>query len=350
MAIRQFVITELVSEVSDPSASATTAAPVKFTWDAKGHSVPAEGWEFGGQLRTVREDYPGNESEPVEQVLGSNFTPFTLKGVWDDKWNVVGFADDTWKSFEDLCRRGRPCQFQLEQILVVGLITDWKFHYRRYSRVEYQFTVSPHKRVTGTEPPPAVVQAPADHLKSMQQKAAAVRDAHSAMPAQALAGTLASDMDAAVNNVLTSVSVVASSIDNRYRVTTAVNGALRVVQAILAVRTVASLLARSAQAVDYTDLAYETPTGVMAFDVWRKGLNVAALQMAWDADQAARELQRTVSADALALYQPRAGESLYAISNLYFGTPLRWRDIAARNYLTQLVLDGTELLIIPSFV
>jgi nucleoid-associated protein YgaU len=49
-----------------------------------------------------------------------------------------------------------------------------------------------------------------------------------------------------------------------------------------------------------------------------------------------------------ALYRPRAGESLYAISNQFYGTPHQWRQIAEVNGLYGMTLTGEELLTIPA--
>jgi hypothetical protein len=43
----------------------------------------------------------------------------------------------------------------------------------------------------------------------------------------------------------------------------------------------------------------------------------------------------------------RQGESLYAISRKFYGTPHAWRLIYDRNHLTSVTLTGDEILIIP---
>jgi hypothetical protein len=78
------------------------------------------------------------------------------------------------------------------------------------------------------------------------------------------------------------------------------------------------------------------------------GAEAGARAMLLAARRAQESLLAQADPNALALYQPHAGESLYAISNRFFKTPHRWREIAARNGLKTVVLEGTELLIIPN--
>lgn len=356
MASREFTITELVSEVDSQEAGGVLNpySGVRFVFTAREHNAPVGGWKFGGQLVTKREDYPGTD-EPVEQVLVAKFEPFTLRGTWDDKWTGAGYADRTWKAFEQLCRRGRMCQFALEGVAAIGLITDWEFDYRRKTRVGYQFTVSPHRRGGETgdagrwvRRSSSDVQAPKDYVKRVTALLELLRAAHVQIPSLALSGSVLADSDVAVEAVAASVAAVETSIDNRLRLSAPVDGAQRVVQAFTSLRGTSAALATLARSFGPTALAYEAAGPVMGLDVWTKGLATAALQLAYAADVATRDLQRRIGPSALALYAPQAGESLYAISNRYFGTPHRWRDIQARNNLSHLILDGTELLVIPA--
>lgn len=352
MPAREFTITELVSEVLDPYAQGSGAAGVRFVWDARTHTMPAGGWAYGVEQRISRDDPVGGD-EPAEQVLGPRFKPFTLRGVWDDKWAGAGYADRTRQEFEQLVQRGNLCRFELENISVVGRISDLDVVYKKKSRVEYSFTVSPHRRLSGgdarrqTRLAPSAPLAPKDYIARAQALGAEVLLAHAQIPALALVGAILADANAAVLDVSDAIAAVSSAIDTRLRLAAPVDGAQRVVQAFTGLRTAASELATLARSYGPTVLAYEAAGPVMALDVWAKSLGSAAARLAFASDVAVRELERRIGPRALALYSPRAGESLYSISLAYFGTPHRWREIADRNYLTRPILDGTELLIIP---
>src|SRR5262249_14467652 len=94
-------------------------------------------------------------------------------------------------------------------------------------------------------------------------------------------------------------------------------------------------------------LAYDDPVGIMNMEDSVRSLRVVARQLIVRAQQAVDDLQSVISPDAQALYQPRAKESLYGISDRFYGTPHRWREIADKNGLNYFVLTGSELLVIP---
>jgi hypothetical protein len=118
---------------------------VSFAWSADDHAIPRGPWVFGVKQRTVREDYPGSEN-PSEQILGWNYEPFTLTGVWDDRYGGENFALNTWLGFEALTKRGNPVRLSFERVTITGVITSVQFSYKRADLIEYQFTVSPHFR------------------------------------------------------------------------------------------------------------------------------------------------------------------------------------------------------------
>jgi nucleoid-associated protein YgaU len=65
------------------------------------------------------------------------------------------------------------------------------------------------------------------------------------------------------------------------------------------------------------------------------------------ADEAERDMRTRAKASPRAIHRPYAGESLYRISERYYGTPSAWRRIYEANNLSSLVLAGTEELLIP---
>jgi nucleoid-associated protein YgaU len=86
----------------------------------------------------------------------------------------------------------------------------------------------------------------------------------------------------------------------------------------------------------------------LALEAWARGLAYQARVMVNLAWRAAQDLSARVDPDALALYRPKAGESLYSISIRFYQTPNRWRDIYERNRLRTFTLSGLETLVIPS--
>jgi hypothetical protein len=94
-------------------------------------------------------------------------------------------------------------------------------------------------------------------------------------------------------------------------------------------------------------LAYESAMSTLEFETWARGL-AAQSRLAWaNADAFQRDLERRSEPKAKALYRPFKGESLYSISSRFYNTPHEWRRIMDKNGLTNLTLQGTELLIIP---
>ena len=132
-----------------------------FKWSSQNQNIPQGAWEFGGQLRTNRINYPGTD-RPTEQVLGPNYTPFTLTGRWKNKFNrapvgegqespVPGaegnnYAENEMRLFETMCRRGNVIELQFQEITITGLITEWSFLYKRRWDIGYSFTFSPHTK------------------------------------------------------------------------------------------------------------------------------------------------------------------------------------------------------------
>jgi hypothetical protein len=349
-----FTITELKRD-GDGSFVETG---VKFVWDARSQSAPRDFWEYAVKQRSAREDYPGAD-EPTEQVLGPNFEPFTLHGCWDDRYAGLGFAENMRTEMEKLTQRGNLCRMTLDAISITGLITGLKVTYKRSFYQHYEFTVSPHFRVSGgdvrkqNDVAPQSVSHPADYSAQVRSLADQLVAALQAAPVPYITGTTYNDVVTQVNTILDKLDTADAVIDTRVfsPAELPVNSILRVTQAFDSMRAEATtMVAQFATKRTDTDLFYEDAVPNLNFDVWTRDMSTIGRQIIATAKAAYEDLSTLVNTNALALYRPYAGESLYDVSNRFYQTPHRWRDIAEANNLFSFVLTGMELLVIPKAV
>lgn len=352
MANREFTITEL-KRAGD---GGYTDTPVKFTWTNKARSAPRSSWKFGVQQRSNREDYPGVE-QPVEQVLGPNYKDFTVNGIWDDRYNTLGYALETMRAFEALVQRGSLCRIEFETVTITGLIKDANFDYKRASYIAYEFTVSPHFRnasglptgVSGGRKGSSALKPANEYRDTVNQLAAALTLSLNQAPSTKIVDNTITNHKSRLAQLQSAVTDVQSAIDQRVSqfngqftaVKKAVN-ALSVVQGVAAqVMTDAASLKSSVQ------LAAASAIDILDFDTWRTSMSAYARKLNLTSFQGYTDLVQQVDAAALAIYRPFAGESLYSISQRFYGTPAQWQAIATKNGLTTMTLQGTETLVIP---
>jgi hypothetical protein len=342
-----------VVELQRTAQGTYVETPVKFIWDARTQSSPRHGWEYGVRLRTVREDYPGSD-EPVEQVLGTNFEPFEIRGIWDDRYAGEGFAESQRVEFEKLVQRGNLCRLTFETITITGLLTQFVPTYYTSWRVAYKFTVSPHFRVEGGDTRRGRLLAPktADPTASLLAVNAVIDDALVKMqsaPASRISGSTFSTVASSVGDWSARADSINVIVSSRVLAPEGpINSLSRVVQSFSDLQSsAAALLVSLAGLRSDQDLAYEDAMGSLGFDEWVRGLAFSARQMIISCAEARRDLGVLVDPKARAIYRPRQGESLYAISNRFYGTPFKWQAIAERNNLRGFTLTGQELLVIP---
>lgn len=352
---KEFVITELQRTANGRFQE----LPVRFVWGRETWSAPREGWQFGLQLRTVREDYPGADT-PTEQVLGFNYKPFTVKGVWDDRYAGAGFAEATRAAFEALLARGNLVRIEFEELVIHGLITDFDVDYKRKWQQGYSFTVSPHFRQEGGDVrkvklAPVAIANPNTYYVSAQALITASQALQTAAPRSYVAGDYYSQIASSVGDWQLKADTISSIVSNRVLetdpLTQSVNSIARLAGEFssLADSAIAFPVVTAAGRTDL-NLAYEDAIRVLEFETWQRQLNTYARALYLTAARAASELGARVTPDAMALYRPMAGESLYSISNRFYRTPHKWRAIASRNGLKTWILTGSELLIIPAKV
>lgn len=356
-----FTITELRSD-SDPqhaddgarfdwTADSSPVTPFDGTKGGGARACPIKPWTISGAQRTVRTDYPGAQL-PSEQVLGPSRRPFTLNGRWDDRYNGAGYALAEMSRFEAMCKRGNLCRFAYGPVVLEGLITEWAFDVQRLWDIDYSFTVSVHQKPNElqlTRSP----ETPTDPIKALDDFDLAVQamlDADGVAPRSIVAGTLADEVTEALTNTTVARQRLADTIDARDS-----SSPERPVDAFTSIAT--QFRAGRAAAYDILvitsavradlNLATLTPIGVLDFEDWIRSLRWTA-RVAMGRGRAG-DLASTERAEpnAVRLYRPRRGESLYAISRKFYGTPHAWRLIYDRNALATFELLGTETLIIP---
>lgn len=354
MSAREFTITEL-QRAGDGGFVDTK---VKFTWTNGGRSAPRGTWKFGVEQRTVRDDYPGS-TEPVEQVLGPNFKEFTCEGIWDDRYNEPGFALSQYRAFEALVQRGSMARIEFETITINGIIKGCDFDYKRADFIGYTFTVSPHFRQPGalarTGPSrKRTVDALRPPTEFRDNAAVAVDGMEAGLPNAAafnalVAGDLHQTVKGRVGTLRTDADTITTAIDQRINPKIDEFTALkRVAAGFVAMKGNAfSLITDLAAAKSSLDMAYGDAVSVLDYDTWTRNLKALARTLALTGHNGNAELSRRVQPKAIAIYYPSKGESLYGISQRFYGTPSRWRLIADRNGLTTLTLQGDEALIIP---
>lgn len=351
-----FTVTELTAQGDGTYTFVDTG--IKFEWDAARQSSPRNAWDYSIKLRTVREDYPGSDL-PTEQVLGPNYEPFDLEGRWQDKYNFNGFAEQTRVDFEKMVQRGGKVRLELDKISITGLITNLKINYRNAFDIGYKFTFSPHFRSSGGDArqqktqAPQPVSNPQDYSDQLAAQALAMRQIHADAPLPYLAGNLGPDVGAQLDRVVAASNGVQDILDNRVLAidasTQVVNSVGRLAQSFNDAASAAAAIAPILLGYPTSlGLGYEDALSVLNFEVWARELCAQARLTLLVCAEAAAALAKQVSASGVALYRPHRNESLYGISNRFYGTPHHWHEIAERNGLTDFVLDGTELLIIPN--
>lgn len=335
---------------------------VEFKFGRENFSAPRGPQNFGVQLRTSRQDLPGAE-EPVEQVLGWNYTPFTVTGVWDDRYAGSGYAEQTRRDFEDMVKRGNPVRYQFEQIAFVGLITNLQINYRRQDQQGYSFTISPHFRHEGEtvrivansrrkvvyDPKQSVAKArkAMDDLANAQ-KLAQLKTA-SLVQSKLKTGIFA-DLNASIGEVEVAIKSAENTVDKEVLKPgqDAANTLNRGAQAMNSAKTaISSVLSGTREIAASTHMATSSLVDNLKFETWHRSVSGNARMMVITVERARQDMAFRAKPKPKRLHRVRQGESLYAISNLYYGTPHQWRELAKVNHLNSIVLSGGELLEIP---
>ena len=352
-----FTIQELPLEGAQPDLP-----PEMFVWaagpnppdPAKGgaRAIPKQPWHLPGKQRTVRTDYPGARY-PSEQILGPQHEPFTLTGRWDDRYNYDGYARDEKARFLGMCRRGNMVRITFGDEVCEGVITDWDFEIRRAWDIHYSFTVSNHGRPDEDQAAavaPQPVQSPGQAFDRVLLATAAMLKTQTRAPASAITGDSKRTLDGVLSGMTQSLDKLSDQLDARTN-----SRALRPITTFKRLGTQFRMVEGAAFNVltamvgvrADVELGVRTAIAVLNFECWSRSMRGQARLTMGESHRAAKSMDRRASAGPMRAYRPYKGESLYHVSQRFYGTPFEWRLIASANGLRALTLDGTELLMIP---
>lgn len=360
-ADRRMLITELRSDPRSLSGglSGAVTPPAQFVFDANSRTIPRDGWEFSKTVRSRRTDYPGG-LVPTEQVLGVKHDEFTLRGEWDDHYAGAGYADQTRRAFEALADRQPMVRVEHDGISITCLLKQVRFRVIRATApglVQYELSFSPHYRVPGggrDDARPATLRGPSEFNASLDQSVSDARDLQAQVNQDAIRGDLYATVSALLDDAAAKVATAAQVTENR--VQTAAAKAERPVSALARMAQSYAAVTASAQSVvdalrrvrADVDVSAASVVDVLGFEAWRRGTAGGAREIMATSAAGEAEMRRRDTGDLLTLYRPQRGESLYDVSNRFYGVPGRWRDIAVRNNLSTLELTGLETLEIPN--
>ena len=325
-----------------------------------GRAIPRQAWDQGGMLRTIRTDYPGAKT-PSEQVLGPNHKPQSFSGRWDDRYNFPTYARAEMRRFEAMVRRGNLVRISFQEISYEALITDWNFSYRRDWQIGYSFTASIHDRADDYD----LADRSPDTTKSATESFDEVNDLINAFVADSekqrrtraleakMGGTAMDASKAAQASMLANRDALADNLDQQELNVEEIGGRAFSPYRQLSTKFRAisddafGLIDDLIEVRSDVEMTVRTALGILDFEDWSRSLRFQSHVLMGTATQGANEMDERADPDALRVDRPHEGESLYAISRRFYGTPHSWRLIADRNGLTDFELTGEELLIIP---
>lgn len=359
MAIGVFTIQEIPTDGSAGERFVWTAGRTPATGQQGGaRACPIQPWPLGGKLRTVRTDYPGSR-QPSEQVLGPSQKPFKLSGKLDDRYNRYGnYADGGYavgemRRFEAMCKRGNPCRFSYLSITRDGLIIDWDFSYYRDWQIGYTFEVSVHDdpaQPQQLDRSPTTTDDPATSFNKTDTAGQTVLEAHNTAPSTLMTGTTITDVETQLTTMTTARMALGQTLDNNALSPSdqPIDAFTRLATQFRAVRTAAfNILDELSDVRADLNLSVLNAMSVLNFEDWSREMRYTTRILMNEAQSGDDSATQRATPDAMNLYRPMAGESLYQISRKFYGTPFAWRLIYERNNLGSFILLGTETLIIP---
>jgi hypothetical protein len=340
----QFILTE------EPPSEKDFAAI--FTWDSEHQSSPRNGWEWSVNGRTHREDLG---PDATEQILGVGFGEFTLTGVWDDRYNYTGFAIDTLSEFEQMVFRANPISISFQRLQMRGIIKSFTPRYHHQGRIDYSFVFSAHRRNRTQEAEQTrheSLEPARDHDATVNELVAELQATQELAPMPQMTGSLYADVQAVIDECVGRAGAITIIVSARVVEIGAgpdpVSSLQRLSQAFDGLKTSAlALPVILAEATYDNGLAWIDAIGALSFDEWCRSMSSNARRLALASAQAAEDVAKLDESEAVAIYRPRAGESLYEVSQRFYGTPHEWRSIADRNNLSDFELTGLEMLVIP---
>jgi hypothetical protein len=348
-----------VTELQRSTSGVYLPTKVRFEWDHNTMSSPRGDWKQGLKQRTNRVDYPGAD-EPSESVLGPNWKPLVLEGVWDDRYAGRDFAWNTHLAFKELAARGNLVRVEFEDLGVTGIITDYDPGVRRRNFITWSFTLSPHYEQLGgiarTQKPqiPIALASPEKLVEDVSNIVAQAASSQDDLPPELPTTSETADMIAgvvdSVNDWANKVQEYKDIVDTQLfgPIQQVETSMLRLAQTMQSIRGSAQdVLGTVAELHADANLAYQTAIDALDFEVWQRDMAYQARLLVLASDDAQQELNQRVQPNVLAIHRPHADENVYSVSNQYYGTPSNWRAIVSANGLTYLQFKGDEVLVIP---
>lgn len=347
--------------------SGTFGAGEVFEFEAEHHASPTGQIDMPLTVTTSRKSLPGTE-EPVEQVISSSLEPFQMSGEWSDRWNTPGFALDTWKRFEALVRRANLVEIEFVGIRLVGLITNFTPGLVTPDVVPWSITFSPHARGgaignssarinRSTARGPAAQLDTPQNTTAYKNKVVAIKadmdDLQMNAPKNQMAGIGYSDTAAALADFQESTDQL-EVVSNDSSIETA-NSAVASFRQELAVHR--QILGRAQSVIDETSAlnaevgaAFDDVVLIFQYEEWIREMRRYARTAVLSSWQAEQDLKDRINTRPVGRHRAKKGESVYEVSQTYYGTPDEWKRIHEANNIFVMEFEGGEELLIPNLV
>jgi hypothetical protein len=343
--VSEMTITELRRTGSAVSPTLTV-----FRWTSATHSSGQGTLTLALRVNTRRR-LPAGASEPVEQVIGSEWEPFDVQGEWSDKWAGAGFASRIKREFAQFVARAPLVRFQLDEESIVGLITNLQITYSTRDRAGYQFKMSPHLNEGVGDPRATLGRVPAQPINVR------VDAANDALVALIDVAEDVADLPTKSFDVSDSIKQLDELADAVARANTFTDSGVSqdATHTLLVMATTFRRVQGAAQTIMLdvgrrrSDLAvaYDDAISILRFDEWSKETLRQAAVTIGVSRQAEQDMRARAARKPRAVHRASAGEPLERISLRYYGTADNWKMIFDANQLDSVLLEGGEELLIP---
>lgn len=340
-----FIIQEIGA--GPATAPAGTFGGEQFVWTADNQAAPEDGWKMPRSQRVVVQHYPGSQ-RAVHQKLGPRHGTHRMSGMWADRHMGEGVAEATALRFADMVDRGNDVRISCGAWVFVGTIEDYTPDFRDDAEYGYEFTFIPRYQRPGEGPSASAVRAslPGAALLTPTQlgdlASAYVDSMHDLQDGVAsfmLTGTLHAD----VSSSLELIESARGNVTAQVRAGSGLSAQASVAHASLGAAASAHLdvtfALNSGEAVGWDDGSH-----LLDFEAWRRMSDASAILLVYQSAIAERELRRRSQPNAVRVERPFAGEDIRAFSARHGAD---WRQVALRNDVAGMTLDGTVALVIP---
>lgn len=324
-----------------------------------GRAIPTIPWIQGLVMRINRTDYTGART-PTLQALGSGYEPQEFHGKWDDRYNFRGYAVQEQRRFEAFAKRMNMARISFQEQTFEGMIKNVRSVYMTDGKIAYSFEFEIYDRAGDSRissRSPSTTKTPTEAYDDLNDAMNAVLALDEASrQGDGLESAMDTDttdsVKASLSLMATGRDALGDTMDQRELSVEAgrdfTSPFRRIATQFRTVGSEALALNQKLQGVrSDLHLSATTVMGVLAFEEWTRTIRFQSRVLMGNATEAAADMDEREDPNALRIYRPSAGESLYAISRRFYGTAHAWRIIADRNGLDDFELTGDEILIIP---